>query len=407
MPGSKRRALKKLLSPHSEPSGTGASSPASDIAIPALSPSPSNGSQPITITAPQAPQEKKRTSSLRSSFSLSRSSLKHGKPSATSIASIASDPNNYLTDQQLQQDLAVEEMIEREDSIGTGDARQADGVGELHVRNGLETGMSVPPPAGAELGSSPSRQLSRSPPAPPPKTGLFHGGALTSGFGGAGKKKSSKQKFEERQARKKEALLASAPPSDPAWTAQLEKERQEEIRIITDACSVLGRELYEIAPDGHCMYAAIADQLVETGVINPDDAHYTFTRRAASNFMLKHSDDFMPFLASVDGEDTAAAASHEGMMTEKEFKTYCRNVAETGDWGGEPEIQALSRAFNVPIHVIQAGPPTIVSHGGEDDTFGGALTPEQSKAAGDRVVRISYHRRMYGLGEHYNSLRKA
>lgn len=27
------------------------------------------------------------------------------------------------------------------------------------------------------------------------------------------------------------------------------------------------------------------------------------------------------------------------------------------------------------------------------------MTPEQSKAAGDRVVRISYHRRMYGLGE--------
>lgn len=40
-----------------------------------------------------------------------------------------------------------------------------------------------------------------------------------------------------------------------------------------------------------------------------------------------------------------------------------------------------------------------MSHGGANDNAGGALTPEQSLAEGDRVVRISYHRRMYGLGE--------
>ncbi|WVW81574.1 hypothetical protein I302_103569 [Kwoniella bestiolae CBS 10118] len=85
----------------------------------------------------------------------------------------------------------------------------------------------------------------------------------------------------------------------------------------------------------------------------------------------------------------------------------CQLVAETGEWGGEPEIQALSRHFNTPIHVFQRGPPTVVSHGGSADAFGGAMSPEQSMAAGDKVVRISYHKRMYGLGEHYNSLRKA
>jgi OTU domain-containing protein 6 len=63
------------------------------------------------------------------------------------------------------------------------------------------------------------------------------------------------------------------------------------------------------------------------------------------------------------------------------------------------QIQALSRAFQVPIHVIQRGPPTIVSHGGTADDFGGAMTPEKSAAQGEKVVRISYHRRMYGLGE--------
>lgn len=53
----------------------------------------------------------------------------------------------------------------------------------------------------------------------------------------------------------------------------------------------------------------------------------------------------------------------------------------------------------MPIHVIQRGPPTIVSHGGDGDNFGGGMTPEQSAAQGDKVVRISYHKRMYGLGE--------
>jgi len=69
------------------------------------------------------------------------------------------------------------------------------------------------------------------------------------------------------------------------------------------------------------------------------------------------------------------------------------------------QIQALSRAFKVPIHVIQSGPPTIVSHGGADDAFAGAMTPEQSASQGDNIVRISYHRRMYGLGEvgHFSS----
>lgn len=70
-----------------------------------------------------------------------------------------------------------------------------------------------------------------------------------------------------------------------------------------------------------------------------------------------------------------------------------------GENAADMQIQALSRAFNIPIHVIQCGPPVVVSHGGQDDTFGGATTPEESAALGDGVVRISYHRRMYGLGE--------
>ena len=62
-------------------------------------------------------------------------------------------------------------------------------------------------------------------------------------------------------------MLDSAPPSDPAWNAQLEKERQDEIRVIAGACAVLGREIFEIQPDGHCMFTAVADQLGQLGML--------------------------------------------------------------------------------------------------------------------------------------------
>lgn len=62
-------------------------------------------------------------------------------------------------------------------------------------------------------------------------------------------------------------MLDTAPPADPAWNEQLERERQEEIQVISDACNVLGREIYEIQPDGHCMFSAVADQLGQMGML--------------------------------------------------------------------------------------------------------------------------------------------
>lgn len=54
--------------------------------------------------------------------------------------------------------------------------------------------------------------------------------------------------------------------------------------------------------------------------------------------MLAHSDEFRPFLPSIGGEDAVGATTHDGVMTEKEFKRYCKNVSDTGEWGGEPEV---------------------------------------------------------------------
>ena len=76
-------------------------------------------------------------------------------------------------------------------------------------------------------------------------------------------------------------------------------------------------------------------------------------------------------------------------MSPQQFEDYCIAVRDTGVWGGEPEIQALSRAYNIPIHVVQSGAPFVVIHNPPGSPDDGVV----------RVARISYHRRMYGLGE--------
>ena len=78
-------------------------------------------------------------------------------------------------------------------------------------------------------------------------------------------------------------------------------------------------------------------------------------------------------------------------MSTQEYERYCATVRDTAAWGGEPEILALCKAFNVSIHVIQGASPNVVVH----DPAG---APQSDKKA-EQVVRISYHRRMYGLGE--------
>lgn len=102
----------------------------------------------------------------------------------------------------------------------------------------------------------------------------MYGGNLWGRPSGGGKKKSSKQRFAERQARKTQAILDSAPPTDPAWNAQLEKERQEELQVLSHACDVMDRDIFEIQPDGHCMFSAVADQLGQLGLLPDEQVGY-------------------------------------------------------------------------------------------------------------------------------------
>lgn len=207
-------------------------------------------------------------------------------------------------------------------------------------------------------------------------------------------KKDSRSRFQARAARKAEQRAAELSPVDAAADARTEREIKEEEDAILEECKAQGLTMVEIPPDGHCLYMAVADQLALLGLIPPAAVTPVTTRHAAADYMLAHPDSFIPFLPSIDGEDGVGSDS-AGLLSPQQFQAYCDRIRNTGTWGGEPEIMALANAYKVPIHVVQSGPQRVVVH---DPAGGQVVKPGVA-------VKISYHRRMYGLGEHYNSLR--
>src|SRR4051794_23713967 len=150
---------------------------------------------------------------------------------------------------------------------------------------------------------------------------------------------------------------------------------------------IISNDLHQINADGHCLYSAVADQLALLSIIPSSQATYTNARLVASNYIWSHPEDFLPFLP----DETLGSS---GLMSPRSFENYCAAIRETSVWGGEPEILALSRAFNVPIHVVQGASPPVVVHNPVGAPADGDIMDKDKK-----VVRISYHRKMYGLGE--------
>lgn len=159
MPGSKRRALKNLLSPshHADKSPSAATS----------------------------------------------SSAIHPVDSNTSLASVsasstASDPANYLTDQQLDADLELEKMSQRQNSIGTGQVPELDKLPPAERVPPPPPPKAVGRPGEVVMGLNGELMLNPANDANGQATAATPPGGLSAGGAGA-KKKSSKQKFEERQ----------------------------------------------------------------------------------------------------------------------------------------------------------------------------------------------------------------
>ncbi|KAL9105052.1 MAG: hypothetical protein Q9163_000065 [Psora crenata] len=193
-------------------------------------------------------------------------------------------------------------------------------------------------------------------------------------------KKPNRQKA--RQARKAAELEAAIEQAEKE-AADIPDLRDKEVRAMREAYQSRGLQEQDIRSDGHCLYAAVADQLIDAGVgLKPsihldidcsEMAGYMVTRQVAASYIFSHPDDFCPFL-------------------EEPLESYVKTIRETGEWGGHLEILALAKAYNVDINVLQGD--------GSVEQIGSGDTGPQA------ALWLAYYRHSYGLGEHYNSLRQ-
>ena len=166
--------------------------------------------------------------------------------------------------------------------------------------------------------------------------------------------------------------------------------REKERKAMQDAYISRGLEEYEIRSDGHCLYAAVADQLEDSGVslkpnievdtideetqLKPAIAGYKTTRQVAAAYISQNPEDFSPFL-------------------EEPLDSYVAKIRDTGEWGGHLEILALAKAYGVDINVLQGN--------GKVENIGCGVHEEP------RTLWLAYYHHSFGLGEHYNSLRRS
>lgn len=190
---------------------------------------------------------------------------------------------------------------------------------------------------------------------------------------GSGKKKNRQQERMARRAAEQEAAAQQAEDEAANMTDHRARE-SEYMKKMFDTYSLSEKD---IDPDGHCLFSAVADQLLQNAVpvgAQPDEPPYKAVRRAAADYMLSHRDDFAPFL-------------------EERLEVYADSIKNTAEWGGEMELMALARRYEVEIRVIQDG---------RMEKIGEVEGRESGK-----LLWLAYYRHGYGLGEHYNSLRQA
>lgn len=192
----------------------------------------------------------------------------------------------------------------------------------------------------------------------------------------------------KKRNRQKERLARRAVEQEAAIeAAKIEAANQPDPKAIEHAklqAEFKSHNLVEklIRPDGHCLFSAVADQLQQAGIPLGADSEvelkegerYKVVRKAAARYIEGHPDDFVAWL-------------------DEPLSAYVEKIRDTAEWGGHLELLALAKTYNVDICVLQDGGAQTIGAGSE------AKEPEK--------IWLAYYRHGFGLGEHYNSLRKA
>lgn len=129
------------------------------------------------------------------------------------------------------------------------------------------------------------------------------------------------------------------------------------------------------------MYKAIEHQLSLQDMKQYD---VNALRKLTSDSLKANKDHYLPFLTSNLNVDQ--------LMDDEEFEKYCIDVETTKKWGSDLELQVISKNISVNIHIYQAD--------------GSIIKFECDKPILNRPLLMSYHKYLYQLGAHYNSLVK-
>jgi len=165
---------------------------------------------------------------------------------------------------------------------------------------------------------------------------------------------------EEIEAQEQENLLGAR---------NLEQER------IQGLLAGRGLKLHEVPSDGDCMFASVAHQLGKA--LSVADL-----RKKTGEELRRNKSAYWPFLSSPKTGEP---------FNDAEYDSYCKLMESTPAWGGQVELLALATVLGRPLTVIQG-------EGQESLVVG-------SDQKGEHLT-LTYHRHMYGLGEHYNSVIK-
>lgn len=153
-----------------------------------------------------------------------------------------------------------------------------------------------------------------------------------------------------------------------------ESDRVLEEKSMNQKLYPLGFKVFDIKPDGHCLYRAVDHQL--SRLTNEEHSAQSLREKAAE-YLRSNKQDFLPFFVD------------ESSDTDSAFEDHCQRVESTAEWGGEMELQALARTLDRSIIVYSVDlPETTLGH-------------QESKG---EPIRVCFMKYAYGLGNHYNSV---
>ncbi|KAL0259755.1 OTU protein [Diplodia seriata] len=208
------------------------------------------------------------------------------------------------------------------------------------------------------------------------------------------KRKGNRQKARlARRAAEQDALVAEA----AAEAQSMPDMRKAERTALVEQFEKRGLKEQVIRADGHCLYSAIADGMaaqdldlkprITPNIIGQENGEaegnkkesYRTVRKAAADWIASHPDDFVPFM-------------------EEPLDSYVIKVRDSGEWGGHMELLALARTYGVNIKVLHSD--------GRVDTIEPGAESQTPADGEEKELWLAYYKHGFGLGEHYNSLRK-